>query len=284
MLIEVQDLAYTYYKAESKAIEGLSFSVEKGEIFGFLGPSGAGKSTTQKVLIGLLRDYQGQVRLLEKDLPQWGSDLYEHIGVSFEFPNHYGKLSGKENLRYFGALYRSQVHQPDELLEWVGLQEDGDMLVSQYSKGMQNRLNLARALIHDPDLLFLDEPTTGLDPAYGRRIKDLIKRQRERGKTIFLTTHDMSVAGELCDRLAFIVDGRLSLIDSPRALKLRHGESVVKVEYGLNGESKQETFALQGLADNEDFLRALRNPVQTIHSQEATLERIFIEVTGRGLQ
>ena len=284
MLIEVQDLAYTYQKTAAPAIQGISFSIQKGEIFGFLGPSGAGKSTTQKVLIGLLRDYQGQVRVLDKDLPQWGSDLYERIGVSFEFPNHYGKLTGLENLRYFAALYRNQIHQPGELLEWVGLQDDGDMLVSQYSKGMKNRLNLARALIHDPDILFLDEPTTGLDPAYGRRIKDLIRQQRGAGKTIFLTTHDMTVAGELCDRLAFIVDGQLSLIDSPRALKLKHGEAVVRVEYGPAGKTQNEAFPLQGLAENKDFLHALRQPVQTIHSQEATLEHIFIEVTGQGLQ
>lgn len=284
MLIEVEGLTYTYPGASQPAIQGIKFGIESGEIFGFLGPSGAGKSTTQKVLIGLLREYQGDVSILGRDLSSWGPELYERIGVSFEFPNHYGKLTGSENLRYFGTLYGGAVRAPEDLLAEVGLEEAGSVLVSQYSKGMKNRLNVARALIHSPDLLFLDEPTAGLDPGFARKIKDLIDEQRSAGKTIFLTTHDMTVAGELCDRLAFIVDGGLSLIDSPRALKLRHGESVVRVEYAVDGGSQTETFPLQGLAENDDFLEALRHPVQTIHSQEATLERIFIEVTGRGLR
>jgi fluoroquinolone transport system ATP-binding protein len=129
----------------------------------------------------------------------------------------------------------------------------------------------------------LDEPTTGLDPAYARQIKDLIQRQRQAGKTIFLTTHDMTVAGELCDRLAFIVDGQLSLIDSPKSLKLKHGVAEVKVEYERDGRTEVEAFPLEGLAENERFLNCLRQRVETIHSQEATLERIFIEITGRGL-
>lgn len=284
MLIEVKGLTYRYLKAEEPAVVGLDFSIRPGEIFGFLGPSGAGKSTTQKVLIGLLRDYEGQVRVLGRDLAEWGSELYERIGVSFEFPNHYGKLTGVENLRYFGSLYQADVRPADELLGWVGLELDGDLLVSQYSKGMKNRLSVARAMLHDPDVLFLDEPTAGLDPVNGRRIKDLIADRRAQGKTIFLTTHDMTVAGELCDRLAFIVDGRISLIESPRALKLQHGRRVVRVEYGADGDEQVQEFPLQGLASNKQFLAVLEQPVKTIHTQEATLERIFIEVTGRKLQ
>lgn len=284
MLIEVKGLTYRYLKAEEPAVVGLDFSIRPGEIFGFLGPSGAGKSTTQKVLIGLLRDYEGQVRVLGRDLAEWGSELYERIGVSFEFPNHYGKLTGVENLRYFGSLYQADVRPADELLGSVGLELDGDLLVSQYSKGMKNRLSVARAMLHDPDVLFLDEPTAGLDPVNGRRIKDLIADRRAQGKTIFLTTHDMTVAGELCDRLAFIVDGRISLIESPRALKLQHGRRVVRVEYGADGDEQVQEFPLQGLASNKQFLAVLEQPVKTIHTQEATLERIFIEVTGRKLQ
>lgn len=283
MQIDVRGLSYRYMKVDQPAIEDLEFAVEAGEIIGFLGPSGAGKSTTQKVLIGLLRDYQGRVDVLGRDLSQWGSDLYERVGVSFEFPNHYGKLTGTENLRYFGSLYRGEVRSPQELLTWVGLEGDGGLLVSQYSKGMKNRLSVARALVHDPDLLFLDEPTAGLDPVNARWIKDLIAGQRERGRTIFLCTHDMTVADELCDRLAFIVDGRISLIESPRALKLQHGRRVVRVEYGADGVEQAQEFPLEGLASNEQFLAVLEQPVKTIHSQEATLERIFIEVTGRKL-
>ena len=187
-MINVTDLTFTYSSATEPAIRSLGFTIEPGEIFGFLGPSGAGKSTTQKILIGLLRDYQGRISVMDNDLAIWGPDYYERIGVSFEIPNHYTKLTGIENLPYFGSLYEGAIENPQTLLETVGLENDGDMLVSQYSKGMKNRLNVARSMIHNPELLFLDEPTAGLDPVNGRRIIDLIKAQKDQGKTIFLTT------------------------------------------------------------------------------------------------
>jgi fluoroquinolone transport system ATP-binding protein len=207
------------------------------------------------------------------------------VGVSFELPNHYQKLTGRENLTYFRALYRHAAEEPQALLALVGLENDGDLLVSQYSKGMKNRLGVARALLHQPDLLFLDEPTSGLDPVNARRIKELIRAQKARGATVFLTTHDMFVADELCDRVAFIVDGEIRLTDSPRALKLQHGRAQVQVEFQKNGHLERELFSLNGLAENGRFLELLHtNTVQTLHSQEATLEDIFIEVTGRRLQ
>jgi fluoroquinolone transport system ATP-binding protein len=283
-MIKVQDLTYTYTGASEPAVKNLVFDIQPGEIYGFLGPSGAGKSTTQKILIRLLQGFDGRIQLLNRDLRSWGYDLYEQIGVSFELPNHYSKLTGIENLKYFGSLYQTQNKDLNALLSLVGLEADGDMLVSQYSKGMKNRLNVARSLVHDPKVLFLDEPTAGLDPVNARRIKDLIKTQQEAGKTIFLTTHDMMVADELCDRIAFIVDGAISLIDSPSELKLQYGRPVVKVEYQANGDNRGVEFPLQGLAENVDFLDILReNPIRTIHSQEATLESIFIQVTGRSL-
>lgn len=284
-MIQVEGLTYTYAGADNPAVRDLSFQIEKGEILGFLGPSGAGKSTTQKILNGLLQGYQGQARVMGKELSAWKSDYYEQIGVSFELPNHYLKLTAVENLTYFASLYNGPTRAPQELLEWVGLEDDGDMFVSQFSKGMKNRLSVARALLHDPALLFLDEPTAGLDPVNARRIKDLVRRQKETGKTIFLATHDMTVAGELCDRVAFIVDGEISLIDSPAELKLQYGRSDVRVEYQSNGALAHEDFPLAGLAENDAFLSMLRNNhVRTIHTQEATLETIFIQVTGRRLQ
>ena len=283
-MIHVHDLSYTYIGTTTPAISGLEFAIQPGEIFGFLGPSGAGKSTTQKILIRLLQDFQGNVEILGKDLSQWGYEYYERIGVSFELPNHYSKLTGAENLKYFGSLYQTETISPAKLLETVGLENDGEMLVSQYSKGMKNRLNVARSMLHNPELLFLDEPTAGLDPMNGRRIKDLIKSQQDAGKTIFLTTHDMTVADELCDRVAFIVDGKISLIDSPKELKLRYGRPVVKVEYQANGQNDEQEFALAGLGENAQFSQLLRdNRIRTIHTQEATLETIFIQVTGRSL-
>ncbi|HEV2668736.1 MAG TPA: ABC transporter ATP-binding protein, partial [Blastocatellia bacterium] len=197
-MITVENLSFNYPKTVEPALRGLSFGISRGEIFGFLGPSGAGKSTTQKILIGLLKDYQGQVSVLGKDLKDWRADYYERIGVSFEAPNHYLKLTALENLRYFAALYGDATQEPRGLIERVGLGADGDKPVSQFSKGMKNRLNVARALLHDPELLFLDEPTTGLDPVNARLIKELIEEQRSAGKTVFLTTHNMTVADELC--------------------------------------------------------------------------------------
>lgn len=283
-MIHVENLTFTYTGAAEPALKGISFSVHPGEIFGFLGPSGAGKSTTQKILFRLLQDFQGTVQVFGRDLRKWGYDYFEQIGVSFEMPNHYSKLTARENLRYFGGLYQGEVKNPDELLEMVGLLEDADTLVSQFSKGMKTRLSVARSLVHHPKLLFLDEPTSGLDPVNARKIKDLIMQQKEVGKTVFLTTHDMHIADELCDRVAFIVDGQICLIDSPRELKLRYGKADVRVEFNVNGAIARRDFALAGLADNAEFLTLLREGnVRTLHTQEATLEHIFIQVTGRRL-
>ena len=284
-MITVGGLTYTYTHANTPAVKSLEFDVERGEIFGFLGPNGAGKSTTQKILIRLLSGYRGSVRVLGKDLAQWPSDYYERVGVSFELPNHYLKLSAIENLTYFSSLYAGVTLPADRLLEWVDLKDAGSTLVSQFSKGMKSRLSIARSLLNDPELIFLDEPTTGLDPVSGRRIKELIKAQKAAGKTVFLTTHDMTIADELCDRIAFIVEGRIQLIDAPRNLKLEHGRHTVRVEYGRDGQTEQRDFPLDGLGENGEFAQLLRRePIQTIHSQEATLEDVFIQVTGRKLR
>jgi fluoroquinolone transport system ATP-binding protein len=284
-MITVQDLSFRYVGAGKRAVRSVTFAVERGEIFGFLGPSGAGKSTTQKILNGLLKGYQGQISVMGKDLNSWGPDYYEKIGVSFELPNHYLKLTAVENLTYFGSLYTGPVKSPAELLELVGLGSDGHLLVSQYSKGMKGRLSVARSLLHSPEVLFLDEPTAGLDPVNARLIKNLIRTQKEAGKTVFLTTHDMNVANELCDRVAFIIDGEIKLIDSPRSLRLKHGEAKVRVEFQRNGHLEHEDFGLEKIGSNGRFLQLLNSDtIQTIHTQEATLEDIFIEVTGRALQ
>ena len=235
-------------------------------------------------MIGLLRDFRGSVSVFERSLREWGGDYYERVGVSFEFPNHFLKLSALENLRYFAALYGRATRSPETLLSMVGLAGDGDLLVSQFSKGMKNRLSVARSLLHDPPLLFLDEPTAGLDPVNAQRIVDLVAAQRDAGKTVFLTTHDMAVADALCDRVAFLVDGRIAVIDRPRDLRLRHGQATVRVETREDGHLARRDFPLAGLGDNPEFLEVLRGrDVQTIHTQEATLADIFIQVTGRGL-
>jgi fluoroquinolone transport system ATP-binding protein len=284
MMIDVHDLHYSYPGTTTPALHGLDFGVAKGEIFGFLGPSGAGKSTTQRILIKLLHGYRGRITVLGRDLAQWGQEYYEHVGVGFELPNHFQRLSARRNLEYFAALYSRPTRSPTELLAALGLAADADMPVERFSKGMQTRLGLARALLHRPELLFLDEPTSGLDPASARVVKDIILAEREAGATVVLTTHTMALADELCDRVALIVDGRIAQVDAPRALRLRFGVPSLRVEY-LNGSLRSAEFPLQGLADNQEFQRLLRDTaVQTIHSREATLEDVFLAVTGRSLQ
>ncbi len=284
-MITIENLTFTYPGGRTQAIKGLDFEVKTGEVFGFLGPSGAGKSTTQKILIGLLKGYQGHVQVMGKELSTWGQDYYERIGVGFELPNHYLKLTALENLNYFRSLYSGKTEDSLKLLEKVGLAEDAKTPVSQFSKGMKMRLNFARALVHNPTLLFLDEPTSGLDPVNGRIVKDMIREQQDKGTTIFLTTHDMMVADELSDRVAFIVDGEIKTMDAPKALKIRYGQRKVQVEY-LNGgtELKAVDFPLDDLVKNTDFLDVLRQyRIETIHTQETSLENIFIQVTGREL-
>jgi fluoroquinolone transport system ATP-binding protein len=283
-VVEVQELAYTYPGATAPAVAGLNFEIDAGEVFGFLGPSGAGKSTTQKVLIGLLRGYSGSARVLGRDLAAWGADYYERIGVSFELPNHFLRLTGRENLAYFAALYGRPTRPPEEVLAALALADAADVPVGQYSKGMKGRLSLARALQHDPELLFLDEPTSGLDPVNARRVEELVRARRAAGKTVFLTTHNMAAADALCDRVAFVVDGRIALIDTPRALKLRHGRRVVRVEHTAGGMMAAREFDLDALADDPAFDELLRSgTVQTIHTLEATLEDVFVRATGRAL-
>ncbi|MGV0738687.1 ABC transporter ATP-binding protein [Mycobacterium syngnathidarum] len=284
-VIHVENLTFTYPKSTEPAVRGMDFTVGRGEIFGFLGPSGAGKSTTQKLLIGLLRGHGGRATVWGRDPLEWGSDYYQRVGVSFELPNHYLKLTGLENLQFFASLYDGPTADPMELLESVGLKDAAHTRVGKYSKGMQMRLTFARSLVNDPELLFLDEPTSGLDPVNARKVKDIILGLKASGRTIFLTTHDMSTADELCDRVAFVVDGAIVALDTPAELKIARSQRRVRVQYRVPGEGLTTTeFGMDGLADDPDFHAVLRNfHVETIHSREASLDDVFVEVTGRQL-
>lgn len=282
-MIKVKQLTYAYPQAKENTVHSLDFEIAKGEIFGFLGPSGAGKSTTQKILIKLLQGYEGQAEVMGKDLSKWDSEYYNHVGVGFELPNHYLKLTAQENLQFFASFYDRPCRPPGELLAMVGLEEDANKLVSGFSKGMKMRLNFVRSFMHDPEILFFDEPTSGLDPVNARIIKNIIRDLQEAGKTIFITTHSMLDADELCDRVAFIVDGKIQVIESPRELKLQNGRRTVRVEYGEDLRRERE-FALDGLGKNAGFLDLLQQEaIQTIHTEEATLEDVFIKITGRKL-
>lgn len=284
-VISVRDLTFRYPKSAEPAIRGMDFTVSLGEIFGFLGPSGAGKSTTQKLLIGLLRGHGGTASVWGKDPMEWGPDYYQRIGVSFELPNHYQKLSGLENLEFFASLYSGDTLDPAELLDAVGLSGAANVRVGKYSKGMQMRLTFARALLNDPELLFLDEPTSGLDPVNARTIKAIIRDLRARGRTIFLTTHDMATADELCDRVAFVVEGQIVALDKPSELKIARSPRFVRVEYrGDDAGLASAEFPMDGLADDPAFHAVLReHHVETIHSREASLDDVFVEITGRRL-
>ncbi len=284
-MIRVEDLTFTYPRAESPALTSLGFEVGEGEIFGFLGPSGAGKSTTQNILIGLLRGWTGNVEVMGKPLGTWGRDYYGRVGVGFELPNHYLKLSARENLEYFRALYDTDTATPEEVMGLVGLEGELDKRVSDYSKGMKNRLTLARSLLNRPMLWFLDEPTSGLDPVNAVKVRDLVLERKAQGVTTVLTTHDMHVAETLCDRVGFIVDGKLVEVDEPGKLERRFGKREVKVEYGAEASPQSATFPLDGLHEQAEFQRILREETLiSVHSQETTLEDVFVQVTGRTLQ
>lgn len=283
-MIDVSSLVFTYPSQNAPTLKGLDFQMAEGEIFGFLGPSGSGKSTTQKILMGLLTGYEGSINILGKDGKEWGTELYHQIGVGFELPNHFSNLTGLENLQLYRSFYGSK-RDPMELLEMVGLTDAADQRTKNYSKGMKMRLNFVRAILHDPTLLFLDEPTAGLDPVNARKLKDIILDLKRAGKTIFLTTHHMHDADELCDRIALIDEGEIKLMDTPRNLKLQHGENKVLVEHETAGELQRSEFSLQGLHENAEFMSILQSgTIETIHSREATLEDVFIQTTGRGLQ
>jgi fluoroquinolone transport system ATP-binding protein len=254
----------------------------RGEIFGFLGPSGAGKSTTQKVLYKILNDFTGQISINNKPLREWGNDYFERIGVGFELPNHYLKLTARENLNLFASFYpKYSLQDFDTLFEIFGLAGEDNKTVEEFSKGMKMRLNFIRAIMHDPDILFLDEPTAGLDPINAQKIKRYIIKLRNDGKTVFVTTHDMATADELCDRVSFIVNGEIRLTEKPSVLKNKYGKQTVKVEL-LKGETAE--FAVKDLGKNPNFLEFIsRDEIVRINTQEATLEEVFIKVTGTEL-
>jgi fluoroquinolone transport system ATP-binding protein len=282
-MFKVDNLTFKYPKNNEETIKGISFDIAKGEIFGFLGPSGAGKSTTQKIMIKLLSHYQGAIYFNEENLTTLDESFFENIGVSFEMPIHFSKLTAMENIDFFLKLYKNHA-DIESLMKRVGLWEDKDKMVSEYSKGMKIRLNFVRAMLNNPKMLFLDEPTNGLDPKNASILKDLIKEYRANGGTVFITSHIMSDIDQLCDRVAFIVDGKIIEMDSPRNLKIKYGQRTLALEYKENGKTVKEEFPMDDIGNNQKFIELIKTKqIETIHSGETTLEDIFIKVTGVGL-
>ena len=205
-----------------RAVDGLTFTVEQGEIFGFLGPNGAGKTTTIRMLTGQLRPTSGQAAVMGCDVVEQREAMKPQIGVVFDSQNLYLRLSAQDNLKFYARLYRVKKTRIKEVLEQVGLSDRAKDKVETYSNGMTQRLLIARALLHKPAVLFLDEPTRGLDPNVAREIRKLVARLSEEGMTVFLTTHYMEEADQLSRRVAIIDQGRIVALDSPGSLKQTH--------------------------------------------------------------
>ncbi|MEA3355939.1 MAG: ABC transporter ATP-binding protein [Candidatus Bipolaricaulota bacterium] len=281
--IKVEELTYNY--GDLLAVDHISFQVKKGEILGFLGPNGAGKTTTVKMLTGQLKPKAGNAEVLGFSVGKNVREVQSRIGICFEDTNLYEGMTARENLRLFARLFSVDGFDPDGLLERVGLKGRGREKVQAYSKGMKQRLMVARAILHRPEILFLDEPTDGLDPTSAESIRGVILEERGRGATVFLTTHNMAEADKLSDRVAFLDQGRIVVLDTPYKLKQEYGSRTLKAEvYTDDGQLEHREITLD-TPDTPEHVRQLFADyrVATVHSEEATLEDIFIKITGRGL-
>ena len=277
--ITVDGLAKHY--GQLKAVDGIAFSVAAGEIFGLLGHNGAGKTTTIKMLTGRARPTSGTATVLGRDVVSAADRIKPHINLVSQEQNLYERMTGRENLVFAARLYGVDQRIADDLLKLGGLSDFAGRRVKTYSGGMKQRLLVARALVNQPQLLFLDEPTAGLDPVSAREVRNLVRSLRAEGTTVFLTTHYMEEADELADHVAFMAEGRIVAVDTPRELKLRYGTRTAKVLL----RSRQEVTL--HLDDNADALRLAGwmsgGEVLTIHSQEGTLEDVFVALAGRAL-
>jgi ABC-2 type transport system ATP-binding protein len=207
------------------AVNAIDFSVDQGEIFGFLGPNGAGKTTTIRMLTGQLRPTSGRATVMGCDVVEQREQLKPQIGVVFDCQNLYQRMSGRDNLLFYARLYGVKKKRVDQVLEQVGLADRAGDRTQTYSNGMKQRLLIARGLLHEPKVLFLDEPTRGLDPNVAREIRAIISGLGQRGITVFLTTHYMEEADRLSDRVAIIDQGRIVALDTPENLKAAQGDS-----------------------------------------------------------
>jgi ABC-2 type transport system ATP-binding protein len=264
-----------------RAVQDVSFSVPEGEVFGLLGPNGAGKTTTIRMLIGHLRPTSGTASVMGCDVVRQRQALKARIGVVFEFQNLYERMTGGENLAFAARLFGCDDRRVKEMLEKVGLADRSKELIRNYSNGMKQRLQIARALLHRPQVLFLDEPTKGLDPTASRQIRDLVRELAGQGVTILLTTHYMEEADQLCRRLAFLNEGRIVALDTPQNLKVLHGKRLARA---VLQDGSSRTIRLDDPLDGKNLGEwAARGDILTVHSAEATLEDIFIRLTGKGL-
>ena len=286
------------------AVDGVSFSVDAGSVFGLLGPNGAGKTTTIRMLIGLIAPTSGRAVILGHDVASEALQAKARIGVVPEASNIYEEMSARDNLIFsaelYGVLKAERRRRADELLEEFRLADRASDIVQEFSRGMKRRLTIACALIHRPDLLFLDEPTTGLDIQSARQLRDQVRRLNNAGVTILLTTHYLEEADQLCDTIAMINKGKIVTIDSPENLKARvTGDNVVEVSFGAPvqedelaslgrvtevhrlGDKYRLTYSggdpVGGLVD---YARGRGVNIVSINTLRPSLEDAFLKLTG----
>lgn len=281
--IKVSGLSYWY--GDLQAVKDVDFEVFPGEILGFLGPNGAGKSTTIKVLTGQLTPMAGTAEILGRTIGRSDPELQAEIGVCFEEKNLYLEMTALENLDFFASLFGIREANSMKALQRVGLADRARERVSGYSKGMRQRLMIARAFINNPKVLFLDEPTDGLDPVTAAAIRRIIAEEARKGAAVLLTTHNMVEADQLSDRVAFINEGSIVALDTAENLKLKYGQKSVRVRLREGETVREEWIALDSDRDETRRLAELASDpgLLTIHTEEASLEAIFIKLTGRGL-
>jgi ABC-2 type transport system ATP-binding protein len=282
--IVAEKLAYWY--GDLVAVDHISFSVAEGEILGFLGPNGAGKTTTVKMLTGQLKPRSGKAMLLGMDVARNVEEVQGDIGVCFEATNLYEQMSAIENLKLFARLFGVRNFDGIALLKRVGLEGREKDRVDSFSKGMKQRLMVARSIVSSPRVLFLDEPTAGLDPVSAESIRNIILEERQRGATIFLTTHDMMEADKLSDRVAFMNQGKIVALDTPHNLKQQYGKRALKAKVSRENGVLEDREIIMDTPETAEAVQQLfaREKVVTVHSEEASLEDIFISITGRGLK
>lgn len=263
---------------DKRVLDNLTFSIPRGQTFGFLGPSGAGKTTTIKLLTRQLAKDAGRISLLGRPIERASAADYERIGILSDTSALYDRMSIADNLRFYARLRGVSHGRVPYLLERMGLTDSAKTLIKNCSKGMRQRAALAASLVHQPELLFLDEPTSGLDPAARAEVHKMLGELRDRGTTVFLTTHDMAEAEAVCDRVAILNDGAIVACDDPEELKLRYARNRVVIRTRTRGTFEVAKDAA-GADLIDDLMRA--GELASIHSDEPNLEEVFLEVTGR---
>ncbi|MBU1108688.1 MAG: ABC transporter ATP-binding protein [Candidatus Riflebacteria bacterium] len=277
--IEVEGLEKAY--GQTKVVKGISFNVQPGEIFGFLGPNGAGKTTSIRMMIGEIPFQNGRINILGYDVPTQLAETRTLVGVVPDHQNLYDRITIRQNLEFFAALNKVDSSRIDEVLSEVFLIEHQHKACKDLSRGLRQRALIGRGLLHCPRLFFLDEPTSALDPHSAQLIRELVQKLKNAGTTVFLTTHYMGEADQLCDRLAIMNLGEIVACDSPQNLKKNFGRKAVIVEYLQNETKRTSDFSLESKQDLASLSQIISSgQLLKIHSQEATLEEVFMNVTG----